>query len=134
MTAPQLARIELYYETEPSGYRAHWTLDEIRPGRIPSLSIRGPLDEPLLLTIEYRPMDEGAVHLTLEITEERVDGDDIQTITLLEPEFFVNWGDEARLVTGERSRVRRFGRNRWQELQTDIRITAHPMIVEPNME
>ena len=130
LSGPPLARIEMFYETEPSGYRAHWTFDEIRPGTLPGLSIRGPKEEAQMLFLSFNIHEEGFVVFDVRVTDDReVDGS-LQTVDILRPTLMTPWNEEATIVTHQRERLRRFGRDRWLDVRVELRLTASP--VEPN--
>ena len=124
---PQMARIEMHYETEPSGYRAHWTFDEVRVGTLPALAIRGPKEQHQMMELDFQIPEEGVVQFKIQIMEDQeVDGA-ITRVPVLKPTMMTQWGQEAQIVTNQRERLKRFGRNRWLDVRVELRLTAWPI-------
>lgn len=124
---PQMARIEMHYETEPSGYRAHWTFDEVREGTLPALAIRGPKEQQQMMELNFQIPEEGVVQFKIQITEDQeVDGA-LTQVPVLTPTLMTQWGQEAQIVTNRRERLKRFGRNRWLDVRVELRLTAWPI-------
>ena len=124
LTVHPVARIEIHYETEPSGYRAHWDLSEVRPGRLPGLPVRGPKDQDQLLVLDFKPAEEGTVVFQIQIIEDqKIDGR-LQAVPVLSPTITALWGQEATVVTSHREKLKLLGRNRWQDVRVELRVVA----------
>jgi hypothetical protein len=124
LISPPVAQIELHYETEPSGYVAHWAFEEIRPGTLPGLAIRGPKDQVQILVLDFQPTDEDTVVFNIQITEDQDVQGQLEAVPVLSPRLTTHWGQEATLVTNQRERLKRFGRNRWLDVRVELRVTA----------
>jgi hypothetical protein len=124
LTAHPVARLEIHFETEPSGYRAQWNFDDVRPGPLPGLRVRGPKDQEQLMILDFQPTDEGTVRFDIQILEDQKMDGKIQSVPVLSPRLTTNWGQQATLVTSYRERIRRLGPNRWQDVRVELRMTA----------
>jgi hypothetical protein len=124
LTAPPVARIEINYETEPSGYRIQWNFEEVRPGPLPGLPVRGPENQDQLMILDFQPTDEGTVRFDIQILEDQKKDGKVQAVSVLNPKITTNWGQEATLVTSSRAKLKRFGKDRWQDVRVELRLTA----------
>ena len=127
LSAPQMARIEMHYETEPSGYRAHWTFDEVRVGTLPALAIRGPKEQLQLMELNFQIPEDGIVQFKVAVSEDQeVDGTMTQ-VPVFTPTMVAQWGQETRIVSNHRERLKWIGRNRWLDVRVELRLTAWPI-------
>ena len=124
LSAPQMARIEMHYETEPSGYRAHWTFDEVRVGTLPALAIRGPKEQVQLMELDFQIPEEGIVQSKVR---ERRPGSrrNHDPSAGFHTHHDGPWGQEARIVSNHRE-PQWIGRNRWLDAgRTPVDSMAH---------
>ena len=129
LTAPQAARLDIHYATEPSGYRAHWTFDEVRVGALPAFPVRGPKDEEQLLSLSFQTTEEGHVQFIVQITEDREVEGQVESVSVFSPRLTAAWEQEAKVVSTQRERMRWVGTNRWLDVRVELRVTAWP--IEP---
>ena len=126
LTAPPPARVEIRYETQPSGFQGHWTLEDVRPGVLPGLSVRGPLNQEQLLVIEVQHPEESLLQFKAQILEDQEIDGEIRSTAVLSPAMITEWEREASIFTSDRQRLKRFGRNRWTTVQVKLSVTAWP--------
>jgi hypothetical protein len=126
MTVPTPARVEIRYETQPSGFHGHWTLEDVRSGTLPGLAVRGPMNQEQLLVIELSHTDEAALRFDVQVLEDQVTDGMVTPTAILSPSLITTWDQEAVVFTSDRMRLKRFGRNRWADIQVKLSLTAWP--------
>ena len=82
------------------------------------------MNQEQLLVIEFSHVDETALRFDVQIQEDQeVDGM-VRATTILSPSVITSWEQEAVIFTSDRMRLKRFGRNRWADLQVKLSLTA----------